>query len=92
MFVLERNSVGRKLTGCFDRFCRFTGGGIAAGQIALIALGVLCLVNETTATATCVTALSLGWLLLVGALTVKRGSNQPSLSSRRPGGYSVRQG
>jgi hypothetical protein len=45
--------------------------------IVVVALRVLCLVGEATATATYIAALSRGWLRL-GALTAIRASNQPA--------------
>jgi hypothetical protein len=58
---------------------------IAAPATVLTALGVAGLVEVPTATATCAVALALGGLMLVGAVTVKRASNEPfkCLAERR---------
>jgi uncharacterized membrane protein HdeD (DUF308 family) len=72
----ERNSIGRSLAARFDTF---TGsrGGIAAGGIALVAIGAMCLMEEPTTTANYAVAVAFGGLLLVGGVVAKRGLNQP---------------
>jgi uncharacterized membrane protein HdeD (DUF308 family) len=75
----QRNSIGRSLASRFDTFSG-SWHGIAAGGIALVAIGAMCLVEEPTATANYAIAVVFGGLLLVGGVAAKRGSKDPSES------------
>jgi hypothetical protein len=73
----QRNFTRHSLPA-LDRMCAAANRNSMRG-IALVALGALCLVDEATATATYIATLPLGWLLvLLGVLTVRRNSHQPS--------------
>lgn len=82
----ERNSIGLALAAHFTRV-RASAGRIVAGAIALSALRLVSLMEAPSATASYAVALAFGGLLLIGALAVKRGSQEPHkclAESRRP--------
>jgi hypothetical protein len=72
----QRNSIGRLLAARFETLpgslSRIVGHGIA-----FIALGVIWLMDEASAVATCVAPLILGGLLLAGAAVAKRSAKEP---------------
>jgi hypothetical protein len=72
----ERKSIGRALAAHFTRV-RASAGRIVAGAIALSALRLVSLMDAPSATASYAVALAFGGLLLIGALAVKRGSQEP---------------
>jgi hypothetical protein len=92
MLMSHRNSIGRALAARFDRLIGSSGARLARGGIALLGLGAVYLMDEATglmdeatglmdeatAAATHAAALTLGGLLLAGAVAVKRRSHQPT--------------
>jgi len=70
------NSIGRLLAGRFGGIHGF-GRRIIAFGIAPLAFGVIGLMDEENAAATYATVLSVGGLLLAGAVLVKGISNKP---------------
>lgn len=64
------------LAAAFPRSGNSRLGGALRGM-ALVALGILWVMDDLSATATYMTALTFGWLLLIGAGSLKRGSKEP---------------
>jgi hypothetical protein len=52
----------------------------AAGTTVLVTLGVAGLLEQLSATASCAVALAFGALLLIGAVVLRRASNEPRTS------------
>jgi hypothetical protein len=74
----QRNSFSRTLPACFDSIPASSGSKVATGGVALLALGVLGLVEATGAAAIYAAALTLGGLLLADMAAVNRSLNNPS--------------
>ena len=72
----ERKSIGRALAAHFTRV-RASASRIVAAAIALCALRLVSLMEAPSATASYAVALAFGGLLLIGALAVRRGSQEP---------------
>ena len=72
----ERKSIGRALAAHFTRV-RASASRTVAGAIALCALRLVSLREAPSATASYAVALVFGGLLLIGALAIKSGSQQP---------------
>jgi hypothetical protein len=73
----ERNSINRTLAVRFYRIAGSSHGYFATGGMALLALGVVGLMDEATAAATLAAAFTLGGLLLAAAAVITRNSNEP---------------
>ena len=71
-----RNPIGAPRAARFEKM-RGYARGFAARVIPLIALGAVGLVEEPNATAAWAVAFAFGGLLLIFAVAVKRGSNEP---------------
>ena len=72
----ESKSIGRALAAHFTRFLT-CAGRIVAGAIALSALRLVSLMDAPNATASYAVAFAFGGLLLIGAMTAKRGVQNP---------------
>ena len=72
----QRIPIGRALVAPFIRV-RASAGRIVAAAIAVSALRLVILMEAPGATASYAVALAFGALLLIGALVVKRGLQEP---------------
>ena len=72
----ERNSINRTLAAFFHRIAGSSHGYFATGGMALLALGVVGLMDEASAAAILATAFTLGGLLAAAAV-IRRTSNEP---------------
>ena len=75
----QGNSTGARRAESLGKF-RGLAGRISAHAVALMALGIACLVEEPTATVACAVAAALGGLLLIRAVAVRRGGQEPCRS------------
>ena len=75
----QGNSTGDRPAGSLGRL-RGPAGRIRAHVVALMALGSACLVAEPTVTVACAVAAALGGLLLIRAVAVRRGGQEPCRS------------
>ena len=73
----ERNSTSRTLAARFHRIAGSSHGYFATGGMALLALGVVGLMDEASAAAILATAFTLGGLLLAAVAVITRTSNEP---------------
>lgn len=73
----ERHAINRTLAARFHRIVGSSHGNFATGGMALLALGVVGLMDEATAAATLAAASTLGGLLLAAAAVIRRTSNEP---------------
>jgi uncharacterized membrane protein HdeD (DUF308 family) len=73
--MLPGKFTSRRLGAGFERL-RDTWAGGAVRGMALIALGIVWLIDDVSATAAYVTVLTLGWLLLMGAGAVNGRSRE----------------
>jgi hypothetical protein len=78
MFMSRSKSLGASLAAARLHLSHDSRGRLVVRGIALIALGIVWFMDDVTSTATYVTVLTLGWLLLIGALTARRGTTEPS--------------
>jgi len=72
----QRKSIGRALAAHFT-WVRASASRIVAVAIALCALRLVSFIEVPSATASYAVAFAFGGLLLIGALAVKRGSQDP---------------
>jgi hypothetical protein len=76
--MLQRNSVSRTFAGCFDRIPELAGGRVSTGGVALLALGLVRVMDAAGAAAIYAAALTLGGLLVADIPAVKSSTNDPS--------------